>query len=237
MKAKFGFAGSRAFTLVELLVVIATIALLAALLLPAVGKAKDHTKRTVCLNNLRQMSLGSQMYADSSSDGAYSHTHNIGDDDLTWLYPTYVPTLKTYICPATQNYIRTDVTDHKGRYKDLMHNGRDKMDAGHSYEVFGFFRGTNFTGSYGRGNVRKTIKSVLNYAHTRAVKNLFGTVTGPARTWIVLDCIKRRNAGGERWSNVESNHGAAGANVAYCDGHVELVTPREYGEKIRLSED
>jgi Tfp pilus assembly protein PilE len=70
---------SWAFTLVELLVVVAITAIMAALLLPALLGAREKSSRAVCKSNLREVLLGLQMYADDYSAALPSSADNAGD--------------------------------------------------------------------------------------------------------------------------------------------------------------
>jgi len=87
-----------AFTLIELLVVITIIAILAALLLPVLGKVKLTGKRISCLNNLRQMSLTRHMYTDDNRGKLVLATANEDSVDAT----IQTGDAKVLICPSTR---------------------------------------------------------------------------------------------------------------------------------------
>jgi prepilin-type N-terminal cleavage/methylation domain-containing protein len=100
------FRGGAGFTLIELLVVIAIIAILAAMLLPALSRAKESGKSISCLNNLRQISLASQMYVDDNH--GYYPPRSMTNRWPDLMYDNFGHNLKLLLCPDEAGTPLTD---------------------------------------------------------------------------------------------------------------------------------
>lgn len=95
----------RGFTLIELLVVIAIIAILAAMLFPVFARAREAGRKTVCLSNLRQLGMASQMYA-QDYDGLlpcdyYACNSNTTHSRLVQQIHPYIENMDILYCPST----------------------------------------------------------------------------------------------------------------------------------------
>lgn len=245
-----------AFTLAELLVIIAVLAFLATVRLSALVLTEEKAHRFGCLNNLKQLGQGSLMYANDYS-GHYSsytwfepgftptaYTDRSGsDDDLSWLYPHYVKSLSPFICPGTQNYLRTNLVDKRtvggaptGEkvLADLCNDGISSKSAGTSYEVVG-----NFTlRMTGTGiNTKKKVDTVNAFTICYYAPAI-GMKPGPSRVFLITDGDGGSLGGINNYPDGPyDNHGAAGQNLSFCDGHAQWVKQSKFLEVWNIGQD
>ena len=141
LKRKAGAGwGPRAFTLIELLVVIAIIAILAALMLPALGGAKERARRTGCRSSIRQLILAVQMYGDDSDQRVPTGASNLGAED------DHLPVLSSATSNAIVVNSGSDRLAHCPSFSDYFI--RKHAERPYEERQYGFIIGYNYHGGH-----------------------------------------------------------------------------------------
>jgi prepilin-type N-terminal cleavage/methylation domain-containing protein len=167
------YKGTVGFTLIELLVVVAVIALLTALLLPALNAAKSKARRGICINNLRQINVGLHMYSDDSDDKAprtpYRTNSSIAIDWAGYknLMKSYVGLKggssshdKLFACPADTFFYEL-LPNGRGYVPESFHN-QSLSD----FSSYGFNAGSTTRFATSTGLAGRTFASIKHPART-----------------------------------------------------------------------
>jgi len=213
----------RAFTLVELLVVIAVVAILASLLLPALSASKAAVRRVQCVDNLRQLGLAAQMYWDDNDDFTFRYLNGATNGGrlywFGWLKPgaegdrefdptqaalhPYLPAGGVEICPSL-----------------------DYGSAGYKYKARGAAHGYGYNFYLGQSSIK--ISSVSSPDDTvlladAAQVNDFQAPASPDNP--MLEEFYYVDADdGAGYPNAHFRHQRR-ANVLFCDVHVDREEP------------
>jgi len=226
----------KGFTLIELLVVIAIIAILLAILMPAMSRVKEQGRRSTCLSNLKQLTLGWIMYADEHDDmlvNGDTGEYGIHSDQDPWvladwrsgmterqkidaikngaMWP-YVKDLKLYKCPTVNMIVRG------GNQEIIMR----------TYSVADSMNCKDWP-SMNAKMIKKRL-DIPNPAYRIVFVDDGGTITSALGGWTVYVTEERW------WDPPPVRHGD-GTTFSFADGHSEYhkwKDPRtiEFGKRI-----
>ncbi len=229
VKRKFSLSPAHNFTLIELLVVIAIIAILAAMLLPALQRAKERSQSASCLNNIRQMGMALSSYITDKSP----------------LVPVQYLTnekVREYTVPLL---FEGDLSNIKGQGVDYMRCPSlfpevdvDASASDKSQYAYGVpSKPENIPNTLWLKNGNAMAVNTTKVRSTSSFAFFFDTASYDSGTW---KQVTRVNFGGfsatptNRTGNMHTRHSRA-ANIGYLDGHAAATGPEELSHKLSTS--
>lgn len=202
---------NRIFTLIELLVTIAIIAILASLLLPALGKAKETARRNLCLSSGRQIACATQVYSMDHNEYLPKATQVVGAYSTGWWLLTIGPNMPNgglkYLTSYSTVYCPTTVA--------LWNNFYNRRLLVNMYDIYA----TAFV-DYGFNSSFSLVKQVKigNPSH----KVLFADSIHGGYNTIGYCVVSRTGKALASNLQIHDRHGH-GANITWLDGHASWV--------------
>jgi prepilin-type N-terminal cleavage/methylation domain-containing protein len=200
----------RAFTLVELLVVVAVIGLLAALLLPVLGRARVAAGRATCINNLHQINLSLIMYANDHADSLRAATNDFQ------IYFTYREDINSYLSrngSSTNDQLFGCPSDTFDCTKSLI----EDFFYPHPTSGRGFhhLKQTDYSSYIFNGEAAGS-------ADTRVTRKAFASVRQPSRLVLVSEFSAALGLSGHAPQGLQQCNNAKNV-LTFIDGHVGYI--------------